>query len=117
MALDLAGEWGGAPARLDPDLEATVYRLVQEAVNNAIKHAVPGADLYHRELLGGHPRVIVVDDGSGFAPESIERSFGLVGMEERVSLAGGWLEIDSEPARGTEVHATLPLFSPSTHPR
>jgi two-component system, NarL family, sensor histidine kinase UhpB len=117
MALDLAGEWGGAPARLDPDLEATVYRLVQETVNNEIKHAAPGRISITVSCSEATLEVIVVDDGSGFAPESIERSFGLVGMEERVSLAGGRLEIDSEPGRGTEVHATLPLFSPSTHPR
>ena len=51
----------------------------------------------------------VSDDGSGFDPERVEPSFGLVGMQERVGLAGGSLEVDSEVGRGTRVRATLPL--------
>jgi signal transduction histidine kinase len=98
---------GGAP-RLPPDVEATVYRLVQEATNNAIKHADPARISI---TVGRHDSmvdVVVADDGKGFDPESAERSFGLLGMEERVSLAGGQLEIESAPGRGTEVHAEVP---------
>lgn len=114
--VDLTGEWGGAPARLDPDLEATVYRLVQEAVNNAIKHASPRRISVTVSRSDATLEVVIVDDGSGFVPKSAERSFGLIGMEERVSLAGGRLEIESEPGRGTEVHAELPLVGPITRP-
>ncbi len=98
-----------APVRLDPDLEATIYRLVQEAANNAIKHADPTRIEVTVSRTEEALDVIVADDGSGFEEESIERSFGLVGMEERVALAGGRLEIGSEPGRGTEVHASLPV--------
>jgi signal transduction histidine kinase len=107
--VDLAGEEGEAPTRLDPDLEATVYRLVQEAANNAIKHADPGRISITVSRAEDALEVIVTDDGSGFDPASAERSFGLVGMEERVSLAGGRLAIDSSGGRGTEVRANLPL--------
>jgi signal transduction histidine kinase len=110
--VDLAGSADDAPARLDPDLEATIYRLVQEAANNAIKHADPGRISITVSLSDGSLEVIVVDNGSGFSVDSAERSFGLVGMQERVSLAGGKLRIESAPGRGTEVHAQLPLTPP-----
>jgi signal transduction histidine kinase len=109
--VDLAGDDQDAPARLDPDLEATVYRLVQEAANNAIKHGAPGGISITVSRGEESLEVIVRDDGSGFNPESAERSFGLVGMHERVALAGGHLDIESAPGRGTEVHADLPLAS------
>ena len=96
-------------ARLEPELEATIYRLVQEATNNAIKHAEPRRVSITVGRSGGAIEVMVVDDGAGFEVESANRSFGLVGMEERVKQAGGVLRIESETGRGTEVHAELPL--------
>jgi signal transduction histidine kinase len=107
--VDLALEGDEEPPRLAPDLEATVYRLVQEATNNAIKHGAPQRISITVSRNEDDLEVIVVDDGSGFDPESAERSFGLVGMQERVLLAGGRLRIESTPGRGTEVHADLPL--------
>lgn len=96
-------------ARLSPELEATIYRLVQESVNNAIKHAEP--ERIAIRLTEGEDSVAVVvrDDGRGFDPKHVERSFGLVGMQERVSLSGGSLKIDSKPGQGTEVRAELPV--------
>ena len=55
--------------------------------------------------------VIVADDGTGFDPDAVERSFGLVGMEERATLSGGSLEIESAPGRGTQVRAELPSIA------
>ena len=111
--VDLAGDEEGAPARLDPALEATVYRLVQEAANNAIKHADPKRISITVTRADSMLEVTVVDDGSGFNVDSAERSFGLIGMQERVALAGGRLEITSVRGRGTEVHADLPLERPA----
>jgi signal transduction histidine kinase len=110
--VDIASEQADGPSRLPPDIEATIYRLVQEATNNAIKHADP--DRISVTVSRGDEviEVTVIDDGSGFDPETAERSFGLVGMQERVSLAGGSLQIDSEPGSGTEVRAELPLQRP-----
>lgn len=99
-----------AGGRLPPDVEATVYRLVQEATNNAIKHADPSKISITVGRGDTLVEVVVADDGRGFDPESADRSFGLLGMEERVSLAGGRLEIDSAPGRGTEVHAEMPYM-------
>jgi two-component system sensor histidine kinase DegS len=89
-------------------VEATVYRLVQEATNNAIKHADPSKISITVGRGDAMVEVVVADDGRGFDSETAERGFGLLGMEERVSLAGGRLEIESAPGRGTEVHAEVP---------
>ena len=107
--VDLAPERDGAPTRLPPEIEATIYRLVQEATNNAIKHAEPGRISVTVSRGDASVEVIIADDGKGFDPEEAERSFGLIGMHERVALAGGRLEIDSAPGRGTHVRAELPL--------
>jgi two-component system, NarL family, sensor histidine kinase DevS len=110
--VDLAPERDDQPSRLSPDLEATIYRLVQEATNNAIKHADPGRISVTVSRNEASVEVIVADDGRGFDPATTERSFGLVGMEERVTLPGGKLEIESAPGRGTEVRAELPIAPP-----
>jgi two-component system, NarL family, sensor histidine kinase DevS len=114
VSVDIGSDESEAPRRLAPDLEATIYRLVQEASNNAIKHANPDRISVTVSCADEAVEVIVVDDGTGFDPDTAERSFGLVGMEERVSLAGGTLEIASEASRGTRVRADLPLSRPET---
>ncbi len=99
----------GAGARLSPELESTIYRLVQEALTNVIKHArAERADI---RVVRDDDRVTVEvrDDGSGFDPELEPPGFGLLGMRERLELAGGRLEISSAPGRGTELRAELPL--------
>jgi signal transduction histidine kinase len=106
--VDLPYESEGG-SRLEPELEAMIYRLIQEATNNAIKHADPKRISVTVNRSGETVEVMVVDDGSGFDVESAQRSFGLVGMEERVAQAGGLLRIRSARGRGTEVHAELPL--------
>jgi two-component system, NarL family, sensor histidine kinase DevS len=97
------------PSRLTPELEATIYRLVQEATNNAIKHAEPRRISVTVSGSETSVEVTVADDGRGFDSAVTERSFGLIGMEERVALSGGKLEIESTPGRGSEVRAELPL--------
>jgi signal transduction histidine kinase len=115
MDVDLPHERAGA-TRLPSELEATIYRLAQEATNNAIKHADPRRISVTVGQADGAVEVIVADDGHGFDPSGTRRSFGLVGMEERVMLSGGNLEIVSEPGKGTEVHALLPLEHPRPAP-
>jgi signal transduction histidine kinase len=105
----LAWERGEARTRLAPELEATVYRLVQEALNNVIKHAdaahVRIAVIENTDTL----TVAVEDDGRGFDAATAGGRFGLVGMRERAALGGGELRVDSEPGRGTRVSATMPV--------
>jgi signal transduction histidine kinase len=109
LRVELAGIDGPDPTPLDAEVTTTVYRLVQESLTNAVKHA--NADAVRVEILQAGPdlSVTVRDDGTGFAPEGRkDGGFGLIGMEERVSLVRGRLEIDSAPGRGTTVRARLP---------
>lgn len=105
--LNLALDESPGADRLVPQIEDTIYRLVQEALNNAVKHG--GAKRAIVEVTGtdGRVTVLVADDGSGFDPAVRTGGFGLVGMRERVSLAGGQLEITSD-AGGSSVTADLP---------
>jgi signal transduction histidine kinase len=94
--------------RLDEDLETTVYRLVQEALTNAAKHARANQVRVALSESDGQLLVEVKDDGAGFSPDARSQGFGLAGMHERVSLAEGTLSIDSGE-QGTLITACLPL--------
>jgi len=97
----------GDDERLPPELETAVYRLVQEALTNVIKHA--GASRVAIDIVAhdGHVDVVVRDDGAGFDPGRPREGFGITGMRERVGLAAGTLEIASAPGEGTTVSARL----------
>jgi two-component system, NarL family, sensor histidine kinase DevS len=95
--------------RLDRESETAVYRIVQEALSNAVKHA--GADhvtLRVRELPD-RVQVAVEDDGRGFDPDGVRAGFGLTGMCERALLAGGRLWVSSTSGGPTRVAAVLPV--------
>lgn len=98
-------------ARLDPELEVGVYRLVQEALNNVVKHAQASAVALAVKLVGSEVTVEVADDGVGFSTDTRSEGFGLVGMRERVRLADGALSIHSTPGEGTVVRARLSAVS------
>jgi signal transduction histidine kinase len=95
--------------RLARDTETAIYRIVQEALSNAVKHAhADGVTL----RVGQHPdrvEVVVQDDGRGFDPEGVGDGFGLTGMRERAVLAGGRLSVESADGGPTCVTAVLPL--------
>jgi len=105
-ALALVHPQTGAP-RLDAELETTVYRLVQEALTNVAKHAQAHYVRVAIEQTDGDLRIEVRDDGTGFTLDAHTTGFGLEGMRERVSLAGGTLQIDSGE-QGTLVQVHLP---------
>jgi signal transduction histidine kinase len=93
--------------RLDEELESAVYRLLQEALTNVAKHAEAHRV---RVVVGeseGRLQLEVRDDGTGFDPETVSSGFGLAGIRERVSLAGGTLSIDSGED-GTRLQASIP---------
>ena len=96
--------------RLPPELETTLYRVVQEALSNVVKHA--GAEHVSVVLAQRESGVaaIIEDDGQGF-DESLIRpdALGLTGMRERLALVGGTLEIESAPGSGTTVAARVPV--------
>ncbi len=93
---------------LHPELESNVYRVVQEALTNVAKHADAGSVVIDLSRVDGTLNVLVSDDGSGFSATQPPPGFGLVGMRERVELAGGELEVQSAPGAGTTVMARLP---------
>jgi signal transduction histidine kinase len=108
LDVDLGWESGRAETRHLPQLEATIYRIVQEALNNVIRHAEATRAQVVVEETDGHVRVVVEDDGRGFNPELVSSGFGLSGMRERVELADGDLRIEPGDRDGTRVTATLP---------
>jgi signal transduction histidine kinase len=93
--------------RLNGDLETAVYRLVQEALTNVAKHARADRVRVAVAESGDELSIEVRDDGVGFDPETTGYGFGLSGMQERVTLAGGTLSVRSGD-RGTVVSARLP---------
>jgi signal transduction histidine kinase len=93
--------------RLAPEVETTVYRLVQEALTNVAKHAEAGSVRVAVSASNGSLTVEIVDDGTGFDVSGPRAGFGLTGMRERVTLAGGSLTVDSG-SQGTAIRATLP---------
>jgi signal transduction histidine kinase len=99
--------------RLAEDLETTVYRLVQEALTNVAKHAHANRVRVAVSEADGLLQIEVQDDGDGFDPETASHGFGLAGMQERVSLAGGTLSVNSGE-RGTVLSAQLPAHHRDT---
>ena len=93
--------------RLVPDLEVTIYRLVQEALTNIVKHSKASQVDVTVSASDGKVVVRVVDNGEGFDTTKVGTGFGLVGMRERVSLAGGELEL-TPSLSGTTVASVLP---------
>jgi len=92
-----------------PDEHRTcIYRLVQEAVNNAVRHAHARTVEVAVRRENQKVDVTVQDDGAGFDTRFM-RGLGLLGMEERIRRLGGGLKISSEPGRGTLVRASLPV--------
>lgn len=100
------------PERLSPTAEITIYRVVQEALTNAVKHSKARSvsiDIFCEDSM---VHCIVQDDGVGFSPEGLNqkgqrRGLGLVAMRERFNAIGGTIKIEAAPARGTAIRLVL----------
>lgn len=103
----LTEQLGTSP--LPPAVETTLYRVVQEALHNARKHAAAQRLDLRLESNGTSVTCEVRDDGAGFVPGDSHAGFGVQGMRERVELLGGRLRVQSSPGQGTRVFATIPL--------
>lgn len=107
-------ETRGKEHRMSSPMEAAIFRLVQEALNNAAKHAFPtfvGVDInYQGEML----RIVIQDNGLGFKVDQLEERnkghthFGLIGMRERVELLEGRMDIESTANEGTKIIIHIP---------
>jgi signal transduction histidine kinase len=99
----------GSEQRLHRDTETAIYRIVQEALSNVVKHAQASSVRLRVSELADRIQVAVEDDGRGFVPNGAPEGFGLTGMRERAVLAGGQLSVDSKDGGPTCVTAVLPL--------
>ena len=105
--------------RLQSEIETVVFRTLQEALSNVVRHARANHVSLSLAVRDGMLEGEVSDDGCGFDPATIPadgagpRGLGLLGMQERVALIGGTLRVDSCPGGGTRVHIHIPLPEPS----
>ena len=101
----------GAPIPLPPGVDLTAYRVVQEGLTNAIKHAAARKAEVRIRYEPDHVEIEVSDDGRGAAVISNGGGHGLVGMRERVSIYGGELDARPRPGGGFRLRARLPVSS------
>ena len=102
----------GQEQRFKTDFEVSVFRLVQESVSNALKHArakdVWVKTEWHRDIMN----IIIKDNGQGFNQNEVrDKSFGLIGMRERIDLLKGNITITSTPGNGAIIYIQIPLQS------
>jgi signal transduction histidine kinase len=95
---------------LPDEVKVCLFRVIQEALNNAQRHAHAKNVLVDLTQSGNAIQLKIADDGSGFESKRT-RGMGLLGMEERVKRLGGTIIIDSRTGAGTTIHVTLPLMA------
>jgi signal transduction histidine kinase len=95
--------------RLPSDVETVLYRLVQEALTNVVKHAQAKHVSIVLRRKEGAVTAVIEDDGRGFTDGQGGSGLGLVGMRERVALVNGRLRIESAPDAGTTLLVEVPL--------
>jgi two-component system sensor histidine kinase DegS len=99
----------GGDKRLNQKYEVAFFRLIQEAVQNAVKHAESTLIDVKLELGKNNLSILIKDNGKGFDPTvKRDKSFGLIGMRERVEMLEGKFSIDSKPGKGTMIFIQVP---------
>jgi signal transduction histidine kinase len=97
-------------ARLPAEIETTLYRVVQEALTNVVKHAGAARVSIVVSSQEASVAVTIDDDGTGFEPADVrDDALGLLGMRERLALVGGTLSVESSPDAGTTLAARVPI--------
>jgi signal transduction histidine kinase len=107
--------------RLPPSIELAAYRVVQEALTNVLRHASASRLSLAARPDDGTLGIWMIDDGHGFDPDTAAQAapgqhLGLVSMRERATFAGGTLDVDSAPGRGTTVCLRIPLTAAAPVP-
>ena len=109
LSIELGGHDAGGPARLSGELEIALYRIVQEALTNAVKHGHAERAVVEIAAESDCVRLLIRDDGRGFDTAERTAGFGLLGMQERIGLLAGELDVASVPGKGTTVTGRIPL--------
>jgi PAS domain S-box-containing protein len=109
LAVDVASE------NLAEPLASQIYRIVQESLTNAGRHAAARNVRVDLRTRGREIHLDVLDDGRGLAPDDLQKkgSFGLVGIRERVYILAGSVEIRGDAGVGTQIHVRVPIPAPS----
>jgi len=113
--LDVIFEHTNFDVRNNPELETAIYRVVQEALNNIVKHAKASKVWVHLDRKEKEAAVVIKDNGKGFeanevlAPGNLIGGIGILGMQERVNILGGRFSIQSSKEHGTSVSVEIPL--------
>jgi PAS domain S-box-containing protein len=102
---------------LSRELEISVYRILQEGLNNIIKHSKASVAEIHIETSGDYLNLIIKDNGKGFyfdrhylhVKKMVEKMNGIRGMKERTELLGGTFNLNTEPGKGTIIQLEIPL--------
>jgi PAS domain S-box-containing protein len=98
------------PLNLSREVAAALFRVVQEALTNVVRHAKATVVRVEVKPAGGLLLISITDNGKGITPQEMNdrRAFGIVGMKERVHRVGGQFNIDSSPGRGTRIEISTP---------
>jgi signal transduction histidine kinase len=107
--VDVNIELTAGKTRHIPEIETAMYRIVQEALTNAVKHGNAKRAVVEVHEDDRNVSLSVRDDGAGFDPSGNTDGFGLLGMHERVHLLDGTFQIESSPGRGTAIAASFPI--------
>jgi signal transduction histidine kinase len=112
-------EIGFENGRLLPEIETPLYRIVQEALTNAVMHSQATEIAVILDRRGDRVIIIVEDNGVGFDPETetSQSRMGLAGMRERSEMLGGILTVESEGGSGTTIHVEVPYGNTNTRSR
>jgi PAS domain S-box-containing protein len=117
LTIELCGQ---VETRFAVRVESAVYKIVEEALTNVMRHASARSVTITLNHSGENLTVIIEDDGAGFEPEHRSLTpgsgMGLLCMEERARLLDGTAQIESAPGKGTVVRATLPVPAPGSPP-
>lgn len=123
LDFDVVVKVEGQRQRLSPAVETSLFRIAQEALTNAARHAGAGSAMVRLVFARGRVTVEIVDEGVGFDVAAVQpethaaghEAWGIFGMAERAELVGGRLELHSERGVGTTVRVNVPVFGETTH--
>jgi two-component system NarL family sensor kinase len=108
--LPVAFEVSGSPHPLPLRVEASLYRMAQEALTNVVRHSKARRAALHLAVTARHVQLTIADDGKGFDPSQTPKGrYGLIGISERVKLLGGKFRLESQPGAGTRLEVKIPL--------